>query len=110
MVKWWDWGRLSEQQYRHSIADIFGKDIAVQGMFEPGVRMGGLIAASSAVLSMTRPGFESYFKMADGIAVAKAQCQPQDLDEDDCAAKLASRPERQVNNTASATVDTANKP
>src|SRR3974390_2577079 len=33
--------RLSEQEYRNSIADIFGKDIAVQGMFEPQVRMGG---------------------------------------------------------------------
>ena len=27
--------RLSEQEYRNSIADIFGKDIAVHGMFEP---------------------------------------------------------------------------
>jgi hypothetical protein len=27
--------RLSEQEYRNSVADIFGKDIAVQGMFEP---------------------------------------------------------------------------
>src|SRR5215471_13854615 len=61
--------RLSEQEYRNSIADIFGRDIAVQGMFEPGVRMGGLIAASSAVLSMTQPGFESFSKMADGIAI-----------------------------------------
>jgi hypothetical protein len=61
--------RLSEQEYRNSIADIFGKEIAVQGMFEPGVRMGGLIAASSAVLSMTQPGFESFSKMADGIAI-----------------------------------------
>lgn len=61
--------RLSEQEYRNSIADIFGKDIAVQGMFEPGVRMGGLISASSAVLSMTQPGFGSFSKMADGIAV-----------------------------------------
>ena len=61
--------RLSEQEYRNSIADIFGKDIAVQGMFEPQVRMGGLVAASSAVLSMTQPGFESFSKMADSIAV-----------------------------------------
>ena len=38
--------RLSEQEYRNSIADIFGKDIAVQGMFEPQIRMGGLVAVS----------------------------------------------------------------
>jgi hypothetical protein len=61
--------RLSEQEYRNSIADIFGKDIVVQGMFEPQVRMGGLVAASTAVLSMTQPGFESFSNMADTIAV-----------------------------------------
>lgn len=61
--------RLSEQEYRSSIADIFGKDITVQGMFEPGVRMGGLVAASTAVLSVTPAGFGSLSKMADGIAL-----------------------------------------
>jgi len=61
--------RLTEQEYRNSIADIFGKEIAVQGMFEPGVRMGGLIATSSAVLSVTPAGFDSFSKMADSIAL-----------------------------------------
>ena len=60
--------RLSEQEYRNTIADIFGKDIAVQGVFEPGIRVGGLEAASTAVLSITPVGFDSYSKMADGIA------------------------------------------
>jgi hypothetical protein len=61
--------RLTEQEYRNSIADIFGKDIAVQGVFEPGKRIGGLIEASAAILSVTPVGFDSYSKMADGIAV-----------------------------------------
>ncbi|HZQ40482.1 MAG TPA: DUF1592 domain-containing protein, partial [Rhizomicrobium sp.] len=61
--------RLSEQEYRNSIADIFGKDILVQGMFEPQVRMGGLVATSTAVLSVTPTGFESFSKMADAIAI-----------------------------------------
>jgi hypothetical protein len=61
--------RLSEQEYRNSIADIFGKDIAVQGMFEPQIRMNGLIATSTSVLSITPAGFESFSKMADGIAL-----------------------------------------
>ena len=60
--------RLTEQEYRNSIADIFGKEITVQGMFEPGIRVGGLIAASTAVLSVTPAGFESFSKMADSIA------------------------------------------
>ncbi len=61
--------RLSEQEYRNSIADIFGKNIAVQGMFEPQIRIGGLVATSTAVLSITPAGFESFSKMADSIAI-----------------------------------------
>ncbi len=61
--------RLSEQQYRNSIADIFGSDIAVRGVFEPQIRVGGLLAASSAVLSITPAGFESFSQMADSIAI-----------------------------------------
>ncbi|HYJ34575.1 MAG TPA: DUF1592 domain-containing protein, partial [Rhizomicrobium sp.] len=61
--------RLSEQEYRNSIADIFGKDIAVQGMFEPQIRINGLVATSSSVLSVTPAGFESFSKMADSIAL-----------------------------------------
>ena len=33
---------LTESEYRHSIADIFGPNIEVQGRFEPGHRIGGL--------------------------------------------------------------------
>ena len=61
--------RLSEQEYRNSIADIFGKDIAVQGMFEPQIRISGLVATSTSVLSVTPAGFESFSKMADAIAL-----------------------------------------
>jgi hypothetical protein len=61
--------RLTEQEYRNSIADIFGKDIAVQGVFEPGKRVGGLVEASTAILSVTPVGFDSYSKMADSIAL-----------------------------------------
>lgn len=60
--------RLSETEYRNSIADIFGKEIEVQGRFEPDRRVGGLLAASSAILSITPAGFESYTRMANNIA------------------------------------------
>jgi len=60
--------RLTESQYRNSIADIFGPDILVQGKFEPDSRVGGLLAASSSILSITPAGFEGYAKIADGIA------------------------------------------
>src|SRR3954470_7573878 len=60
--------RLTESQYRNSIADIFGADILVQGRFEPERRIGGLLAASATSLSITPAGFEGYAKMAGGIA------------------------------------------
>jgi hypothetical protein len=60
--------RLTESQYRNSIADIFGPAIAVQGKFEPDRRIGGLLASSGTTLSITPAGFEGYAKIADSIA------------------------------------------
>jgi hypothetical protein len=60
--------RLTETEYRNSIADIFGAGIDVQGRFEPERRVGGLLASSTAILSITPAGFEGYSKMADSIA------------------------------------------
>ena len=60
--------RLTETQYRNSIADIFGPNIVVQGRFEPDRRVGGLLAAGTTSLSITPSGFEGYAKIADGIA------------------------------------------
>ncbi|MGZ5927328.1 MAG: DUF1592 domain-containing protein [Rhizomicrobium sp.] len=59
---------LTESEYRNSIRDIFGADILVQGRFDPGRRTGGLLAASSTILSVTPAGLESFSKMADSIA------------------------------------------
>ena len=59
---------LTESEYRNSIRDIFGADILVQGRFDPARRAGGLLAASSTVLSVTPAGLESFSKMADSIA------------------------------------------
>src|SRR5437667_12656665 len=55
--------RLTEQEYRNSIADIFGKEIEVRGSFEPTKRSNGLAAVSSAFLSVTPVGFESFNKL-----------------------------------------------
>src|SRR5436853_4262587 len=78
--------RLTEQEYRNSIADIFGKEIEVRGTFEPSVRTNGLAAISTALLSVTPSGFESFNKMANDIASqvtaekyrAKLPCTPKD--------------------------------
>ena len=92
--------RLTEQEYRSSIADIFGKEIEVRGTFEPAKRTGGLEAASSALLSVTPVGFESFSKMANDIASqvtaekyrAKLGCAPKDpkAADDVCARQILS--------------------
>src|SRR5579863_6010089 len=92
--------RLTEQEYRNSIADIFGKEIEVRGSFEPTVRSNGLAAISTALLSVTPVGFESFNKMANDIAGqvtaekyrVKLPCAPKDpkTADDACAAKVLS--------------------
>src|ERR1041385_5090883 len=56
--------RLTEQEYRNSIADIFGKEIEVRGSFEPTVRSNGLEAISTGLLSVTAAGVDSFNKRA----------------------------------------------
>ncbi len=61
--------RISEAQYRHSIADIFGPDITVAGRFEPVVRpVGDLIASGSADAAISPAGLEQFDAMARVIA------------------------------------------
>lgn len=92
---------LTESEYRHSIADIFGPQITVQGRFEPGRRVGGLLAASSNILSVTPAGFEGYAKTGGSIAdqvtgPAKRgqyiKCTPKSASaaDDDCAGQFIS--------------------
>src|SRR5258705_13020794 len=50
--------RLTEQEYRNSIADIFGKEIEVRGPFETTMRAGGLEATSTPLRSVPPGGFE----------------------------------------------------
>src|SRR3954470_19876533 len=92
--------RLTEQEYRNSIADIFGKEIEVRGSFEPTKRSNGLAAVSTAFLSVTPVGFESFSKMANDIAaqvtaekyLSKLPCAPKDAKAHDnaCASKIIS--------------------
>jgi hypothetical protein len=93
--------RLTEQEYRNSIADIFGEQIEVRGVFEPTIRSGGLAATSTTLLSVTPAGFESFNKMADDIAAqvtaegyrAKLPCAPKapQAPDDACAGEILSR-------------------
>lgn len=94
--------RLTEREYRNSIADIFGSGVAVRGAFEPSIRVGGLLAASTTVLSITPAGFESFSRMAESIAVQAVApgnrdrlipCKPRaaNAPDDACAAQVLSQ-------------------
>ncbi|MSO73478.1 MAG: DUF1588 domain-containing protein [Rhodospirillaceae bacterium] len=60
--------RLTQEQYRQSIADIFGADIKIAGRFEPDLRTDGLLALGTTEVSVTPAGFEQYNTMARTIA------------------------------------------
>ncbi len=77
--------RITETQYRRTIADVFGPDIKINARFEPEKREEGLLALGSSHLSITSSGFEQYFAMARSIA-------DQALDEKHRAATLGCQP------------------
>src|SRR5215813_8847647 len=60
--------RITETQYRHTIADVFGPGIKINARFEPEKREDGLLAIGNAELSLTSSGFEQYFALASSIA------------------------------------------
>jgi hypothetical protein len=60
--------RITESQYRHTIADVFGPEIKINARFEPEKREQGLLAVGNAELSLTSPGFEQYFALATSIS------------------------------------------
>jgi hypothetical protein len=79
--------RMTESQYRHTIADVFGADTKISARFEPDKREDGLLAIGSAQLSLTSSGFEQYFVLASTIAdqvlseqrrAATVPCKPTD--------------------------------
>ncbi len=60
--------RLTESQYRGSIADIFGPDIQMISRFEPDIRMDGLVAVGAGAVSVTPGALDQYDELARGIA------------------------------------------
>ena len=59
--------RLTQDQYRNIIADVFGSTTKLGGRFEPDNREQGLIAIGSGQASVTAAGLEQYDKMARSI-------------------------------------------
>lgn len=60
--------KITESEYRHSIADLFGPDIKISARFEPVQRVDRLLALGSAQQALTSSGFEQYTALAASIA------------------------------------------
>ncbi len=87
--------RLTEAQYRATIADVLGEDLVVAGRFEPDSRVAGLLAVGTSHVSVTPSGFEQYESIARGVAAQALDaehratlvpCTPTDTTDDACAA------------------------
>jgi hypothetical protein len=61
--------RLTEAQYRNTIADVFGNSIVLAGRFDPLERIDGLLAVGASEASITPAGLERYETLARSIAM-----------------------------------------
>jgi hypothetical protein len=94
--------RLTAEQYRNSIRDIFGPDFEAGGRFEPlSRRAHGLLAAGSYQIAVSPAGMEQYALMATSIATkvvdenhraALVHCEPvaPNIPDDRCATQFFS--------------------
>lgn len=62
--------RLTESQYRATVASIFGADIAIPARFERGLRAEGLVAVGTSESGMSPFSVEQYDSAALAIAAA----------------------------------------
>ncbi len=63
-----DMRRLTEEQYRNTIADLFGPTVTYGGHFDPLTRIEGLTALGARIAQVTPSGFEQYYASARSIA------------------------------------------
>ena len=70
--------RLSQEQYRQIIGDLFGPTIKVGGRFEPDIRREGLLAVGASQVSVTASGLEEYDKIARNVAAQVVSEQHRD--------------------------------
>jgi Protein of unknown function (DUF1592)/Protein of unknown function (DUF1588)/Protein of unknown function (DUF1585)/Protein of unknown function (DUF1595)/Protein of unknown function (DUF1587) len=71
--------RLTQEQYKTIIADIFGADIKEQGRFDPDVRESGLLAIGTTHVSVTPTNLEQYDTLARNIAAQVLDAQHREI-------------------------------
>ena len=93
--------RLSNEQYRNIIADIFGSHITIAGQADSLLRTDGLLILGARTARITPSGFDKYYGMAQSIArqvvnldnrTSQFSCLPAFLDapDDVCARQFFS--------------------
>jgi hypothetical protein len=60
--------RVTAEQYKNIIADVFGRSVTIGGRFEPGMRVDGLIASGASVASVSGSSLEQYDNIARDVA------------------------------------------
>jgi len=96
-----DMRRLTEEQYRNIIHDVFGKHIEITGRFDPLVRTEGLLAVGARSAPITPAGFEQFYNVARSVAnrvideqnrLVLIPCEPGNVEKADavCAEKFFS--------------------
>lgn len=94
--------RLTADQYRNIVRDVFGADIDLGGRFEPDLRVDGLLAVGASRVSVTAAGMEQYDAMGRAVAAQVVDerhrdmlvpCQPASPTEPDaqCASEFLSK-------------------
>lgn len=61
--------RLTEQQYRNTIRDVFGSNIIIAGRFDPLERIDGLLAVGASSATITPAALERYEALGRSIAL-----------------------------------------
>lgn len=60
--------RLTEQQYRNVVSDLFGDHIVVSGSFDPILRQDGLVSIGAGNATISASSFDKYEKLAHVVA------------------------------------------
>ncbi len=62
------WPRLTREQYRAVVSDVFGDDLALPSQLEPDASIEGMFAVGAAIATVSNRGVELYEDGARGIA------------------------------------------